>query len=187
MCMDHSLSQRRKIGAVKVCVEVSAQKPFVDRISITPDDMEEMYIGVEYCGLPKCCSACGVFGHDCSKPAMGVTTKQVWRPKRQITSRQDVSPQIVAEVESGKERVIVEKAGEIVDESAQGKEGVQEGVLDENVGGSSKKGKEVIVDSTPPVTPSALPSQEEFNKVINGAKSRSLPKEICSYTEFKCF
>ncbi|CAL1368993.1 unnamed protein product [Linum trigynum] len=38
------------------------------------------------------------------------------------------------------------------------------------------KGKKVIEDSTPPVTPSALPSQEEFNKVINGAKPKSALK-----------
>ncbi|CAL1380736.1 unnamed protein product [Linum trigynum] len=88
---------------------------------------------------------------------------------------QEVSLQIVAEVESGKEGVIVENAGEII--AAQGKEVGQDEVIAENVGGNSKKGKEVVVDSTPPVTPSALPSQEEFNKVINGAKSRSLPRK----------
>ncbi|CAL1401094.1 unnamed protein product [Linum trigynum] len=158
MCMDHSISHRRKIGAVKVCVEVSAKKPLVNRISITPDDMEEMYIGVEYCGLPRCCSACGVFGHDCSMPPLGASTKRVSRPKKlQVTSIQEgneVSNQAVGEKEPVKEGMIIENAGE----------------------GVSEKGKEVIVDSTPPVTPSALPSQKEFNKVINGAKSRSIPR-----------
>ncbi|CAL1354637.1 unnamed protein product [Linum trigynum] len=40
------------------------------------------------------------------------------------------------------------------------------------------KGKEVVVEATPPVTPSALPSQEEFNKVINGVKPK--PKKNAS-------
>ncbi|CAL1395221.1 unnamed protein product [Linum trigynum] len=50
------------------------------------------------------------------------------------------------------------------------------------------KGKQVLVESTPPVTPSALPSQEEFNKVINGAKPRSnlkLPTSVLHSNAFE--
>ncbi|CAL1412415.1 unnamed protein product [Linum trigynum] len=160
MCMDHSVSQRWKIGAVKVCVEVSAKKPLVNKISIKPDDMEEMYIGVVYCGLPCCYAACGVFGHDCLMPPPGASTRRVWRPKKlQVAPLQEVinvvSDQPAGEGVSEKDVVTVETAGE----------------------GVSEKGKEVVVDSTPPVTLSALPSQEEFNKVINGAKSKSVPRK----------
>ncbi|CAL1370728.1 unnamed protein product [Linum trigynum] len=38
------------------------------------------------------------------------------------------------------------------------------------------KDKKVVADTTPPVPLSALPSHEEFNRVINGAKPRSALK-----------
>ncbi|CAL1356290.1 unnamed protein product [Linum trigynum] len=97
---------------------------------------------------------------DCSMPPLGASTKRVWSPKKlQVAPIQEVgnvvSNQTVGEKEPVKDGIIVENAGE----------------------GVSEKGKEVIVDSTPPVTPSPLPSQEEFNKVINGAKLKSIPRK----------
>ncbi|CAL1380942.1 unnamed protein product [Linum trigynum] len=93
-------------------------------------------------------------------PPLGASTKRVWRPKKlQVAPIQEVgnvvSNQTVGEKEPVKDGIIVENAGE----------------------GVSEKGKEVIVDSTPPVIASALPSHEEFNKVINGAKSKSTPRK----------
>ncbi|CAL1403252.1 unnamed protein product [Linum trigynum] len=102
--------------------------------------MAEFSIGVEYCGLPKCCAKCQDFGQDCATPEPGVQTKQVWRVKQA--------------------HVVV------LDKVAEG-EGVKVAAV-----AKMDKGKEVVVDATPPVTPSALPTQEEFNKVINGVKPK---------------
>ncbi|CAL1393935.1 unnamed protein product [Linum trigynum] len=121
--------------------------------------MAEFIIGIEYCGLPRCCGACGVFGHDCSLPPPGSPTKRVWRRKR---SKVLVLGQPVVKGTEKREDHVLEA------ESTAEKEVTQ----DSGEGAVVDKGKKVMEDSTPPVTPSALPSQEEFNKVINGAKPK---------------
>ncbi|CAL1394200.1 unnamed protein product [Linum trigynum] len=52
LCMDQPTRFRQRVGIAKVCVELNAKKPQVNRISITPDGMDEMFIQVEYCHLP---------------------------------------------------------------------------------------------------------------------------------------
>ncbi|CAL1353857.1 unnamed protein product [Linum trigynum] len=61
LCMDHSTARRENFGTVRICVEIQAKKPRVNRISIISDNMKEMFINVEYCGLPSCCAHCGGF------------------------------------------------------------------------------------------------------------------------------
>ncbi|CAL1377951.1 unnamed protein product [Linum trigynum] len=97
-------------------------------------------------------------------PPTGVPTKRVWRLKKlQIAPLQEV--------------ISLEKDVVSVQTASGGGGG----------GGVSEKGKEVVVDSTPPVTPSALPSQEEFNKVINGAKSKSVPRKSATILHSNAF
>ncbi|CAL1403135.1 unnamed protein product [Linum trigynum] len=137
--MDHLTTHNERVGRAKICVEVSAKKARIDRVSVTPDGMEDIFVGVEYYGLPRCCDKCKVFGHDCSLPPVGVQTKQVWRGKKtQVSNPVGVEKDLVVQ------DAIVEKVD---------------------------KGKDVVIDTTPLVTPRALPSQE-FNKVINGVKPK---------------
>ncbi|CAL1400882.1 unnamed protein product [Linum trigynum] len=109
-----------------------------------------MFIGVEYFGVQLCCSKCESFGHDCSLPPPRVANKRNWRVKQSIV----VARSKVIELGSDDVGTGLEKE------------------VSEQVAGS--KVKEVVVDIAPPVTPSSLPSQVEFNKVINGAGSKSI-------------
>ncbi|CAL1412716.1 unnamed protein product [Linum trigynum] len=134
--------------------------------------MSAFTIDIEYCGLPRCCTACGVFGHDCSLPPSGAPTKRVWR-------RKQVKEADLGQSEVAVSEIPLEKGLQIAPEKVVPVSGGEVAV---------DKGKQVMVDSTPPVTPSALPSQEEFNKVINGAKARSnlkLPTPILHSNAFE--
>ncbi|CAL1379145.1 unnamed protein product [Linum trigynum] len=133
--MDHSTAHRERVGRVKVCVEVNAKKPRVDKISVTSDDMTKFFIGVEYCGLPRCCEKCQVFDHDCAIPVSGLT-KNVWRVKKpQISAiNEEEMVNIMNEVSGCLEALVVEK----------------ETGMD--------KGKAIWIATPSPVTPSALPS-----------------------------
>ncbi|CAL1376813.1 unnamed protein product [Linum trigynum] len=138
--------------------------------------MPEFIIGVEYCGLPRCCGTCGVFGHDCSLPPAGVPTKRVWRRKQANVLALGQTETAGADVGISLPEQVVQDVGE------------KEIVQDTGKGATVDKGKKVMEDSTPPVTPSALPSQEEFNKVINGAKARSnlkLPTPVLHSNAFE--
>ncbi|CAL1407292.1 unnamed protein product [Linum trigynum] len=129
--------------------------------------MSEFIVGIEYCGLPRCCGTCGIFGHDYSLAPPGTPNKRVWRRKR---SKVLVLGQ--PEVVGTNEKEVVPVLGQPEVEGATVKEVIQ--VTEEEA--VAIKGKKVMEDTTPPVTPSALPSQEEFNNVINGAKPKSALK-----------
>ncbi|CAL1402921.1 unnamed protein product [Linum trigynum] len=136
--------------------------------------MPAFIIDIEYCGLPRCCATCGVFGHDCSLPSAGVPNKRVWRRKQANVLELGQSEVAVTE------NLMMEQ----VEQDAPEK-GIAQ-VSGEGV--AIDKGKQVMEDSTPPVTLSALPSQEEFNKVINGAKPRSnlkLPTPVLHFNAFE--
>ncbi|CAL1401440.1 unnamed protein product [Linum trigynum] len=124
--------------------------------------MKEMFINVEYCGLSKCCVHCGVFGHDCSLPLSGAHTKKVWRKKTPLIV--SIEPAMVSTSQ-------ISEATQVLQAALKGKAIVESQEITPAPATSQE-----IPASPAPVTPSTLPSQEEFNKVINGVKSRSTKK-----------
>ncbi|CAL1370327.1 unnamed protein product [Linum trigynum] len=154
---------------------MSASLSLLEQISFTPDGFPKRFVRIEYCRLHPVCNTCKVFGHDYSKPGQGLT-KRFWVKKCQ------------------EEQLLVLEKGKQVAEDID-----EEIAIPITEAGSSNLmdincliavTQEVHVDTTMEstatndtlsITPSALPSIGEFNKVVNGAKTKVNSKALMFY------
>ncbi|CAL1387814.1 unnamed protein product [Linum trigynum] len=59
-----------QLGFAKVCVDLTAECGFPSKVRLYPDDDPFFEVDVDYLNLPRVCSDCQVFGHDCSANAL---------------------------------------------------------------------------------------------------------------------
>ncbi|CAL1406465.1 unnamed protein product [Linum trigynum] len=67
--MDKTTRVGGKLGFAKVCVDLSADCGFPAKVRLYPDDDPFFEVTVEYLNLPRVCSQCQVYGHDCKSLA----------------------------------------------------------------------------------------------------------------------
>ncbi|CAL1377764.1 unnamed protein product [Linum trigynum] len=64
--MDKTTKVGGQLGFAKVCVDLSTECGFPSKVRLYPDDDLFFDVAVEYLNLPRVCSHCQVYGHDCS-------------------------------------------------------------------------------------------------------------------------
>ena len=80
MYMDRATAMGERISYAQVFVEVSADKPLVDKVSLQIEEGEEMEIDVTCEWVPPVCKLCKSLGHvDKQYP-----TSPVWVPKQKM-------------------------------------------------------------------------------------------------------
>lgn len=80
--MDKLTTSQSRVTFARICVEIKDDNPLPKTINLTDEEGTEITQEVIYDWLPKMCSKCKTFGHDCNSPAQAVanitksTTKQ---------------------------------------------------------------------------------------------------------------
>ncbi|CAL1393791.1 unnamed protein product [Linum trigynum] len=172
--VDHTTRVGNRHEFAKVLVELTAESEFPDHVLLWPDDDSSIRIGVSYCNLPPVCLVCKLFG--VSGACVAHHGKQ-WVPVTQKTQEVLSSP-----VQAAAEEEVQNVPVATLTTSGKGKE-VQESVdpqlqaiftspslVDASriIPQNLEKSFSAVAGSSSP----KLPTDDEFQRVLNGAKPR---------------